>query len=982
MFIAMLCASTFAFAYDFEVDGIYYDIDASAGTAIVAKGDIPYSGNIFVPDVITIKDRELQVISLGGAFNGSLISSISIGKNISEIEFEDFEGCNELKEMTFEPSDKPIHLISKYVYNDYYANVGLFYKIPLEKISFGRDVVLKYREDGGYARNDNHSPFVYSNYWGIQGHCTTLKEISFSKECSSIPAGICCNSTLGTLVIGESVKEIGENAFQNCLLLDKIIINNIDAFASVQFGDSPQRGRTLYDEYGNAITNLIIHAQLISSNAFSGVNDIESVTLDDNVISVESNAFNGMQSLKTVKIMGDKVTWGTGIFSDNSQLEEIEINQLSSIGARMFENCPAIKVLSCPNVKNIDEYAFYGCTNLENINAPILSSIGAYSFAKTKLNTITFPLITKIDNNAFSNCNNLLNADFGVKIDTFGENIFEECKNLSSLTIKSLNPPSCNNSFTNFTYVNTTLSVPELSVEEYKSESPWSNFFDITSIQLNYFELGGCLYYIDGNTGVLISVVNKDIETLNIPQSIIYNNESVIIGDYLENCFNGLTSLKNLTLPSSFYDLPVINTLSSLEAVSINSEYIPENYFMNLANIEKINLGNNIITIGKNAFKNCKNLKSIQVPATCVEIGTDAFEGCSKLSNVIFDASSQKITLSYNSKLNLSSSITPFPNPSNVEERRTGFKNGYYDGLFYGLSIEHLVINRDIELPKYYERTVGSSTSSYAIVYNDIIYYPPFYGMTNLKTVEIGENVSAICKNQIEAVINATHATMEYANFGKCDNIEVVVSNNPNAPIGGGFSQIVYENASLFLPNGGSDSYKNDGYWKKFLHMTESSFIAIESISFESDDVTIDTNDSKFLHPIINPSDASIKTLKWSSSKPSIANVSEDGMITTSSREGEAIITASTCDGTHVSASIKIIVQEGAGISDVSADDRFDISVENGRLYIRGKHDTDTVSIYNVQGQLIISTYDNEIELSTKGIYIIKVGSTCKKIML
>lgn len=979
--MVMLCASISATAYDFEVDGIYYDIDASASTAVVAKGDKPYSGSIYVPDVITIKNHELNVVSLGSAFNGSLISSISVGGNITKIEFNDFQGCNDLKEITFESSDKPIELISKYEYNDY-AHVGLFYNIPLEKVTFGRNVVLKYREGGNYPRNDTESPFVYSNYWGIRGRCTTLKEVSFSKECSSIPIGICCNSILHTLVIGEGVKEIGENAFKDCTPLNKIIINNIDAFASIQFDDSPQRGKYLYDEAGNAITNIDLHASLISSNAFSGVNGIESITLDDNVIYVESDAFNGMQSLKTVRITGGNTTWGSGVFGNNLQLEEIELNQLNSVGNRMFESCPAIKELSCPNVKIIGDYAFYGCTNLENINAPILSSLGTYSFANTKLNTINLPLITKIGNNAFSNCSNLSAVDFGVKISMIGENVFDECKNLSSLTIKSLNPPSSNNSFTNFSYVNTTLSVPELSEEEYKSKSPWSNFFEITGIQLNYLEVDGCLYYVDGSTGVLISVVDKDVETLNIPQSIIYNSESVIVSDWLETCFRGLTSLKHLTLPSSFYDLPAINMLSTLEEVSINSRCIPENYFMDLENIAKIDLGNNVITIGKNAFKNCRSLRSIQIPAACVEIGTDAFGGCSTLSNVIFDTSSQVITLGYNSKLNLSSSITPFPNPSDVDERQTGFKNGYYDGLFYGLPIERLVINRNLELPKYYERITGNSTSSYSNVYNDIVYYPPFYGLTNLKYVEIGENVSAICKNQIEAVINAVPTTMEYANFGKCDNIEVVVSSNSKAPIGGGFSQSVYDHASLFLPNGGIDSYKNDDYWKNFAHINEASFIPIEAISFKSDEVTIAINESKTLNPIINPSEASIRNLKWSSSNTSIVNVSEGGIITTSSRDGEATITATSCDGSDISASIKVIVQEKTGLSDVLSDDDIDISVENGKLYIRGKSDTDVVSVYNVQGQLIISTNDNWIDLDSKGIYIVQVNSISKKVII
>ena len=83
-----------------------------------------------------------------------------------------------------------------------------------------------------------------------------------------------------------------------------------------------------------------------------------------------------------------------------------------------------------------------------------------------------------------------------------------------------------------------------------------------------------------------------------------------------------------------------------------------------------------------------------------------------------------------------------------------------------------------------------------------------------------------------------------------------------------------------------------------------------------------------------------------------------------------------------VYASIKVIVQERTGVSDVLSDDDIDISVENGKLYIRGKSDTDVVSVYNLQGQLIISTNDNWIDIGSKGIYIVKVDSISKKVII
>lgn len=198
----------------------------------------------------------------------------------------------------------------------------------------------------------------------------------------------------------------------------------------------------------------------------------------------------------------------------------------------------------------------------------------------------------------------------------------------------------------------------------------------------------------------------------------------------------------------------------------------------------------------------------------------------------------------------------------------------------------------------------------------------------------------------------------------------------------GGFTQTVYNNATLFLPNGGEESYKSDDYWKHFSHIENAPFIATESLIFEDDEIILDINENKTLMPIINPEDASIKTLKWSSSAPSIIAVAEDGSILSNTREGEAIITASTCDGTGISASVKVVVQKGAGVSDVLVDAPYKVSVENRHIHISGKSDSDIVEIFNIQGQLIISSSDNIIDIHTTGIYIVKIGSFTYKVVM
>ena len=77
-----------------------------------------------------------------------------------------------------------------------------------------------------------------------------------------------------------------------------------------------------------------------------------------------------------------------------------------------------------------------------------------------------------------------------------------------------------------------------------------------------------------------------------------------------------------------------------------------------------------------------------------------------------------------------------------------------------------------------------------------------------------------------------------------------------------------------------------------------------------------------------------------------------------------------------------IIEDEDSGISAPEIGKKIDIIVDGYRLFITGKGVSDTVSVYNVQGQLILSTNDNEIDLESKGIYIVRVGSISKKVIL
>lgn len=211
--------------------------------------------------------------------------------------------------------------------------------------------------------------------------------------------------------------------------------------------------------------------------------------------------------------------------------------------------------------------------------------------------------------------------------------------------------------------------------------------------------------------------------------------------------------------------------------------------------------------------------------------------------------------------------------------------------------------------------------------------------------------------------------------------LESITLSSSTPPTSAAFPHEIYLSCVLNVPLECIETYQSASPWNNFWNL-QGSLVPIESVLFDEDTIILDINETKMLQPIISPANATNKELEWACSDPSIVSVSEAGTITSSTREGEAMITAYACDGSGVSATIKVVVQNGAGISDILADESFSVSVRNGSIIINGKRDSDIVEIFNLHGQLITSSTDDIINLSAKGIYLVKSGSRSKKVIL
>ena len=79
--IAVLLCSVMANAYDFEVDGIYYNILSSTDlTAEVTYGDNKYTGNVIIPSIVNYKSRDLTIKSLLKSNSNFISTFVSLFK--------------------------------------------------------------------------------------------------------------------------------------------------------------------------------------------------------------------------------------------------------------------------------------------------------------------------------------------------------------------------------------------------------------------------------------------------------------------------------------------------------------------------------------------------------------------------------------------------------------------------------------------------------------------------------------------------------------------------------------------------------------------------------------------------------------------------------------------------------------------------------------------------------------------------------------
>ena len=191
-----------------------------------------------------------------------------------------------------------------------------------------------------------------------------------------------------------------------------------------------------------SLTSLVIPDSVtnIGDYAFSGCSSLSSVVIPDRVTSIGDCAFENCSSLTDIVIPDGVTNIGKCAFEGCRSLTDIVIpDGVTSIGDCAFANCFSLTGIVIPDsVTGIGKFAFSGCSSLSSVVIPdSVSCIGSGAFKNcSSLSSLVIPdCVTSIGNYAFAYCKSLTDIVIPNSVTSIGDNAFRHCSSLSSLVI-------------------------------------------------------------------------------------------------------------------------------------------------------------------------------------------------------------------------------------------------------------------------------------------------------------------------------------------------------------------------------------------------------------------------------------------------------------------------------------------------------------------------------------------------------------------
>ena len=452
-------------------------------------------------------------------------------------------------------------------------------------------------------------------------------------------------------------------------------------------------------------------------------------------------------------------------FTESKNLNSVVIgDRITSIPEGAFDGCSSLKSVTIPqSVTTIEDYAFSGCSSLTDIVIP--------------------DAVTKISYRAFYGCSSLVSVKVPDGVTSISAHAFYGCSNLSSISLPS----------------------------------------DLTYIGVNAFHGCSSLLSVVIPSGVT-EIVRYTFQGCSGLQSVTIPNSVTTIG---EEAFSGCISLTSLVMGGGITSFEKNAFLNCKKVKDIKVVVADLSDFSNnkVIGLIKNNIGgyvklideqgseivdyvipDGVTSIGEFAFYHCNGLTSITIPASVTSIGRFAFWECEKMTAV------------YISDITAWCAARIDNNP--ILQARHLYLNGE--------EVKDLVIPDGVTSIgkwafEYCEQLTSVSIPSSVKSIGEMA----FYNCTSLTSINIPNSVTSIGESAFQKCNSLTTVSvgnklggLGYSAFGDCRELTDFYCKTKK-PV---FASIVFYNsyveyATLYVPLGSVQQYRDNDNWGKFGHI-------------------------------------------------------------------------------------------------------------------------------------------------------------------